>query len=188
MITLLLLLSAAEVPALQPGMGKEAALTALTRGGFGKVQRVLASEPQGLATGLVRSHLLETLNRSSSAPKQDGALDVRAFSEFQFASRGAETCVLAFGPTRASGPPSLRYALLEIAVPIDTADDRPGAPSLRRLHPLKDALATLAGFQLVPKLRDRYGNVFWWHGAKSGVTADVWYLPEADRLRVLLRY
>ena len=188
-LLLSLVLSPTDLPALQPGMAAKAAASALEKAGFGPVRSVRASEPQGLGTGLLRSHLLATLNALSSAPKQDGAFDPRAFTEFQLASRQGQSWVLAFGPSK-SGPSVLRYALLELAVPIDKSEDRTGEPSLRRLHPLKDALLGLssAGVTLAPKLRDRYGNTFRWHGAKGAAIADVWYLPEADRLRVLLAY
>jgi hypothetical protein len=192
MISLALILLAAPdpvVPLLAPGTSAKAAKAVLAKAGL-KAATLRATDPQALNAGLIRTHLLAALNSLSETPKLEGALDAHAFSSFEIASREGASYVLAFGPSRSGGPETLRFLLVELAVPIDRSEDRPGAPSLRRLHPLRDALAALAsaGLSLGAKDHDRYGNTFRWHGAKGAAVADAWYLPEADQLRVLLAY
>jgi hypothetical protein len=160
----------------------------IAKGHFESVRWLEHDANQALAEGLIKSRLLETLNRLHLTPTaEDGALDPRAFETIAVAEGGREgrSWVAAFG-TRAAKK-RLSYLMLRLRVAVDPSRDRADPD---RLHRLKDALGDLsrAGVRLEPKERDRYGNVFGWEGpGPSGTRAAAIYLPELDELRVVWR-
>lgn len=164
--------------ALSPGMSIDSARAALSKSGATWLDQ---TRDGALAEGLVRTALLETLNRFELAPRDaTKALDAAAFREIATLERDGRRYALAFGD--AKGGRVLRYLLVRIPVPVDTAD-----PSPRRLRRLREALDELerTGFALQPKSKDRYGNTFIWTAGGSKGSLRVIYLPESDELRAL---
>lgn len=153
---------------------------------------------QALADGLVKTRLLETLNRLDLAPVDEtGALDVDAFRELAVLGVPAEGerlgrrgYVAAFGAAKGSaGGAVLRFLLVRIPVPVASEGPAADPSSPRRLGALVDAVEGLrrAGFGLAPKEKDPYGNTFVWGGrGPRGASMLVVYLPEEDELRVVV--
>lgn len=135
-------------------------------------------QPQALRQGLVRSRLLEALHRAQAAPKtRDGALDAQALGSFLVARRGGVAYTAVFTPDG-----RLNYALARVPVPLASRD-----PFLKaRLRPFHTALASLRGFGLRVKDKDRYGNPRTWTGRGSSGRLWVRHVPEDDELWVLL--
>lgn len=186
----------ALLSSLSPALTAAEARRTLTSLGARELHFRRASEPQALADGLVRSRLLETINRLGLAPTRsakdaalgDPGLDRAAFEEVATFVLGGRSWTLTFGRPRGGrrdgSAAVLRFALVRVPAPIDGPPSAPG-----RLHPLRDALEALkrSGLALRVQTRDPWGNVTGWTGAgPRGGTAYALHQPEEDELRVLL--
>lgn len=141
-----------------------------------------ATEPQALAEGLVRTRLLEAINRAGVTPRgSSGGLDPAAFARLGRSRDGAKRPFVAAG-----GPNGLRFALIRWPTPVDARLDAEIGSSPGRLVRLRSALDGLKGYRLRPVEKDRYGNVFAWRGKGAGGRVWVRYWPADDELWVLL--
>jgi hypothetical protein len=164
-------------------------------GPAGHPELLEASEPQALTRGLLDNGLLETLNRFGFTPTLPGrGFDPSAFRAFLLLRRGDADLTLVFGGNGAASDPAGRgrrlvLALLRLPVPVDPTQDPAGGWSPKRLRLLREALQALAPFALRGLEQDRYGNTFAWSGAHARLQdVRVWYRPERDELRLVLRW
>jgi len=172
------LLSSVEI-----GMSEKSLSKTLSQRGV-SFERWRATDPRGLTRGLVDTGLLAMWNRFDETPKDEsGQLRSGAFSTFFVTKDAARRHVFVV-----SDKTGVTAVLMSVDVPVDTSADRggvlPSAPE--RLMPLKSELRALSQAKLAPALEDGYHNSFAWRGALSGGRVAVLYVPEDDRLLVML--
>lgn len=145
-------------------------------------ERVLASAPRGLATGLLETGLLAELNRVKArfggpgeSPKAAGA---RAFL---MGRNAAADWVVALDPRG-----RVQVAMFRVMVPVDRDADPQGGYGPGRLRRRAQALAEIGRSQLRVVDRDRRGNAFGWAGTLGKAMTAAHYNPERDEIIVLV--
>jgi hypothetical protein len=172
---------------ISPGMSGLDLDKALQDCGAASARWLEQSHPQALAEGLVKSKLLETLNRIQVTPTAEQGFDRAQFMRIATAGENDRWYTASF-TERAKGVFALRFFMMRVRVPVDPMTDSPPATSRDRLHRLRDALEDIrrAGFSLAVSDKDRYGNAFAWSGSRKGAAVRVLYIPEQDELRVVI--
>ena len=182
----------------------EAALESISWGDSAeKVRKVLADRritselldakaPQALSRALLRSGLLETLNRlgiegtfrpDAQGPKAD---------RFLFFVDQERTYILLFTGSSGFGTSNettsgLYQVYVRAPVPVDTRIGGAANPFRQdRLRPLRRELKALADrFGIRPLRRDRKGNAFAFRGTRSDTRVSALYVPARDVVRIV---
>jgi hypothetical protein len=126
---------------LAPGQSRAEAQRAIGLAGLEMKRESKLADQQSLAENLVRTHLLETMNRFQLAPlDKKGELDGRPFQLVLRGKRERREYVFTFSEK------TLAYVFVRVPVPVDTSRDREGqAGSPDRLRRLREALRAIAG-------------------------------------------
>lgn len=172
------LLSSVEI-----GMSEKSLAKTLSQKGL-SFERWRSTDPRGLTLGLVDTGVLAMWNRFGETPTdKSGQLRSGAFSTFFVTKDEGRRHVFVVGDKT-----GLTAVLMSVDVSVDPSADRGGAlPSApERLMPLETELRALARAKLSSALEDRYHNSFAWRGVLPGGRVAVLYVPEDDRLLVML--